>query len=301
MRSALIVATTVYHIFVAIQMKNTILKKYKTDIIIGDETSQSDQIAKRLRATGFFRKVYYVQMNDYNKKIGKYSTYTSLNYSLKRYSDVRSVFKVEYKYDHLFVPFFHHFHMNLYDYIKTFSNKNVKVSLYEEGLAIYRGMKIIYDKRVKEIGKDKIYRITKYGKMLNEIDGIVSFHPELLQWDHCCFKKKKIPPIDRKDDVLKKLLNRVFGYSKEKSQKISEDIIFFEEAKYEDGYSINDVSLVNEMASYFGKDNILVKLHPRSKMNRFASQGLKTYSDCSIPWEVIYLNNDWLKCQKQKI
>lgn len=48
------------------------------------------------------------------------------------------------------------------------------------------------------------------------------------------------------------------------------------------------------MAAIYGKDNIMIKVHPRNRENRFKMLGYNTNTDLTIPWEVIALNIDGL-------
>lgn len=292
MKKVLIVATTVFHVIVAVQMKRTILKNKSVDIILGDETPNMKNIADNLENIDIFENVYFVKMNDYNKQIGEYEYYTPFDYCTKKYFDVHKMFSQCKKYDIFLVPFFHHFHMNLYSYIKRFINKNIRVYLYEEGVAIYSGMGSIYRKKCEYFSNDKVFKFFHYGRMLNEIKGIVTFNPGLLQWGEN-YKKIKIPYINKNDSKMLEILNTVFGYNGEFKDEYDKKIIFFEEAKAEDGIKLNDIGIVNRLSEIVGKENILIKLHPRSTKNRFSTLGYKTNNNTLIPWEVIFMNHDF--------
>jgi len=291
-KNVLIVATTVYHIIVAIQISNTILKSNHIDIILGDETPNMETVTGRLKKAKVFDNVYFVKMDEYNKKYGIYEGYVPIQYALKKYIDIHKMFSVKRKYDILLVPFFHHFHMNLYSYLKRFINTRIRVYLYDEGLAIYSGMGNIYKSLCEEYNTIKVYRKLHYGRMLYEINGIITFNPDLMQWGEN-YKKIKIPPLDRSNNKLRKLLNFIFAYNGESENASNKKIIFFEEAKSSDGIVINDISIVNHIAKIVGKENILIKLHPRSKTDRFNRIGYETNSNKLIPWEVLYMNHDF--------
>ena len=49
---------------------------------------------------------------------------------------------------------------------------------------------------------------------------------------------------------------------------------------------------MKQLAQQVGKENIMVKIHPRNPENRFEKLGFKTNKDTSIPWEVILMNID---------
>lgn len=291
MKKTLIIATTVYHVIVAIQMKRTILRSHAVDLILGDETPNAEHLIKNIEKANLFSHVYFVKMNDYNKSQNMYSEYSSLDYAAKKYYDIKKMFTPFDKYDIYMVPFFHHFHMNLYSFLKRFINPAIRVYLYEEGLAIYSSMGILMDKLKKEYSEETFYRIFRYGRMLKEIRGIVTFNPQLLQWGKE-YKKIKIPRINISDSELKSILNTVFDYHGEYAEMYNKKVIFFEEAKHTDGLAVNDVSIVNQLAEVIGKENILIKLHPRSTQNRFATFGYETNNNTLIPWEVLFMNHN---------
>ena len=49
---------------------------------------------------------------------------------------------------------------------------------------------------------------------------------------------------------------------------------------------------MQRVADIIGKDNIIVKVHPRNPENRFAKLGFKTNKNTSVPWEIIASNID---------
>ena len=70
-------------------------------------------------------------------------------------------------------------------------------------------------------------------------------------------------------------------------------MLFFEESYPCDGVDIGDVALMDRVARLVGKENILVKIHPRNQVNRFQEAGYATNQDTSMPWELIVLNSSF--------
>jgi hypothetical protein len=95
-----------------------------------------------------------------------------------------------------------------------------------------------------------------------------------------------------KDAVFVQAINDIFDLH-HMSDKYDKPVIFFEESHFTDGFEVPDVEIVDQIAQIAGKDNIMIKLHPRSIVNRFARVGYKTNIDANIPWEVIVLNRDF--------
>ena len=48
-----------------------------------------------------------------------------------------------------------------------------------------------------------------------------------------------------------------------------------------------------KIADIVGKENLLVKLHPRNKVDRFSKYGITTNKTIGMPWEVIQMNNNF--------
>ena len=70
-------------------------------------------------------------------------------------------------------------------------------------------------------------------------------------------------------------------------------MVFFEESYPCDGVDIGDVALLDRVAKLVGKENVLVKTHPRNQVNRFALAGYRTNQDPSVPWELVALNHSF--------
>lgn len=51
-----------------------------------------------------------------------------------------------------------------------------------------------------------------------------------------------------------------------------------------------------QLAEKVGKDNILVKKHPRSTVHIFEEKGIAVDTNSSAPFEAIQLNNDMSDC-----
>ena len=48
-----------------------------------------------------------------------------------------------------------------------------------------------------------------------------------------------------------------------------------------------------KIAEKVGKENIVVKLHPRRNVDRFSDKGIKVSKSTGIPWEAFLLTNDF--------
>ncbi len=134
----------------------------------------------------------------------------------------------------------------------------------------------------KWMGIDRqAYHITKWWTSCPEfIELPQSFHTE----------KEKLVPIDINDREYLEKINIVFSYE-ENTQLEEADVLIMEESHYTDGLMIDnaDFELYNEIRKKYSRKKFLVKLHPRTKINRFAETFDVMYKP-DIPWELYVLN-----------
>ena len=88
------------------------------------------------------------------------------------------------------------------------------------------------------------------------------------------------------------LCNCIYDYLNVQSSpdKYDERFIFFEESFACEGNPINDLQLLQQISDIVGKNNIVVKTHPRSTEERFKKNGFKTNTNTVVPWEIVALN-----------
>ena len=117
--------------------------------------------------------------------------------------------------------------------------------------------------------------------------GFVMFNPpyEIVQ----------MAKISRKNETLKNILNCVFDYSNIQDSYEEKFIAFEDGGSYfnGEGNDSEDVQLIKIISEKVGKGNLLVKTHPRCKINRFSPYGIKPNKTTSIPWEVIQMNKNF--------
>lgn len=98
----------------------------------------------------------------------------------------------------------------------------------------------------------------------------------------------KIPNEILQDEEIIELYRKIFG----EGELPKEKYIFFEESFAAEGRTTNDLELFREIVSVVGKDNIIVKRHPRNPIDRFSALGYKVMGMQSVPWEMMILGKD---------
>ena len=164
-------------------------------------------------------------------------------------------------------------------------NKKIIVNKMEEGLMSLNTpetscgvINLTYRMR-KILGKENLK---------NRIKGFYCFLPQA--------NKTEIPsiqiPLIKRTSKIREYLKAVF----------CENITFTYKEKYiflsciydiEGGEPIGELELALKIAKKVGKNNLLVKVHPRDDKKKYIQAGLKVDQNSLIPFEVIQINNDF--------
>lgn len=290
MSNILIVCNTYYQLIAAIQMRITIFTKDYVDVILSDHSSNSKQVTQNLCKTGIFNDVRFLQ----SKELDCYphrnleGIKTVLNGILGEYEPLKG----SGPYDLLF-----YFNQSVSIY-QIFGyaykcNKKLKCYRFEEGILSYKSIiQPLCKKRLSQriqailiarcvVGKPNIQRLTK---------GIYCFYPELFEG--CDLVCHPIPALRRMDISFIEKINKTFDYHPD-LETYPKRYIFFASSSDVDGTPVGETELVLQIAELVGRENLLVKMHPRDERDVYERQGITVARNSAIPWEVIQLNNDF--------
>lgn len=286
MSNILIVCQTPYQIIVASKIVESFYSKDQVDIIITNNINGGEELVKRVKISTLYRNVFYLKTRrlQFLNQIDPFINYTNKKYQILK--QLKVTIKKN-KYDKLL---FCNIDV-LVQHIASLSSKYAPIELimFEDGLSSYRKKfgdifnNYIQNKNIKGILNYSLLR-----SHFSRINKFYVFNPTYLEWKPS-FSVVKIPNISKKDERLISELNKIFIYEDSK-EEYDFKYIFFEESYFADGYKVNDLELINEIANNVGKDNILVKIHPRNHINRFKELGYHTNKITSVPWEIIALN-----------
>lgn len=279
---------THYQLLSAIQIKLSLYPDSNADIIINDHSLNYQKYADNLRKLGVFNNVY----------IAKTKSYTYTTSFLKRakvtfdimFNNHRVITKLcdlrGFDYDGFYFYNYSCFHDWIYYQLKKRNPKLICIR-FDEGYGSLLKYKI-YTGSVKLQNRlEKLHRNPR----LDDIVDMFSFETKCNLFDksHSIIQ---IPKIKKEDLSTVSLFNKVFDYSAN-SISFTRKYIFFEESYFADGINIDDVKLVLKIADLVGKENLMVKLHPRNPVDRFSKLGIKTIGQSGCPWEVIAMNHDF--------
>lgn len=280
------VVNTYFQIITAINMKLTIFKDRNVDIIITDLSTSYEKIAKNLEKTKLFRNVETAKINEICYKISKFKKYMFLLFYQKAIKKMTK--KSDYdKYDTMMFFNYDVFTFCLYNVLHK-ENKKIKIYRFEEGFCSY-----LHDfSKLVITNVSDVISFFRFRKSLkNSISKYYFYNPDIVLFK-TKYELEKINNLDRNNELLRNALNTTFNYDNQISE-YNKKFIFFEESFFCDNKGIDDLELILKIADIVGKENLLVKLHPRNKIDRFEKYGISTNKTIGIPWEVIQMNNDF--------
>lgn len=284
----LIIVNTYYQLLIAMQLTRTVLHNIDLDLILVNSSKRFEEISNKIKKdTDFFCEIYFVEkeflVNSRTtllKKIRYRLLYSRINQ--RKYIDFSLDFS---SYDEIFFLNKSDFLLHILLMVRK-EVPHIKVSRFEEGFICYTE-----SPSVKEILLNK-------AKTYNYIDKMTSnyyFYEPSQVSDYLInrYTIKEIPKLSRNDQDFIDTITNVFEL-KEVSQKYPQKYIFFEQCFLEDGLAVDDFSLIVEIGKIVGKENLLIKMHPRSKTDRFAKHGYHTmFAEGNLPWEVVMLQHDF--------
>jgi len=288
MKKVLMVCNIPYQVIIATWLKITCYSGDEVDIIISDHMVEGDKIATNMEKTGVFSSVFYVKTKKLNRNVSNVVLLflQSFMFNIIPKLLLSFYFDLNKQYDVLCVANLTFFAKLLFQVSVNFNrNKEMKFFLFEDGISTYSKT---CEKNYHVCKKGYTDKLLSRKAIYNHLEGIYAFEPDAFLWE----PNAPIIPIRKincKYMHFIDMINIIFDY--ENIQDLYDrKYIFMEESYYGDGYEIDDVQILEQIAKLVGKNNIIVKNHPRNPENRFAKLGYKTNDNCSVPWEVILMN-----------
>jgi hypothetical protein len=259
-------------------------KDCATDLVLSDTFPGYDVLAERVKTLGIFRNVRKARIRNLiyatspELKLKKIKFLLSFEKTLKR--DFVSL-----PYDEFWFNNENTFNYALISLLRS-ENPACRVFRFEEGYGTYTDAKTVSPR------SEALIRVRNFvlGKPSNLLpDAMYLFSPEFLMFTPKC-EVKKVPTLDLdKHPEYIAQINTSFNYTG-KSDLDDAQVIFLEDCAFEDMGLNDDLDLVKAIADTIGKENVIVKLHPRTRLNRFEKLGIRTSSLQGAPWEAVVMN-----------
>lgn len=284
----LIITNTYYQLLFAIQLRATVFLKDEVVLLITDHSNHADVISKHVNETYYFEEVHYVRTKDLGdtrailKRIedfvqisfGKYNRYGFFLKELKNFM-----------FDEVLV---FNYNVEIYGIYSILSQQNarLKVSRFEEGCLGYNT--VVMDNLKRKI-MNALRNLQQKPVINSALHNFYCFYPELYLGE---LKPVYVPTIDTKSKILN-IIRGSFGVEDDALQYNEKYIFFTSVYDFEGGEPIGEYEVVCKVAELIGKENLLIKLHPRDKRTVYEDNGFKVDKNSSIPWEAIQLSGDF--------
>lgn len=264
---------TNYQLLVAVQIALSFQKN--GSIIITNEIKNYEDIVIKLRKTKLFERVAYIDV-----KTAKNPIILTIQCILGMVpQEIKDCVFDEFVGFNLDIPS-HIVYAFFYE-----KNKNIVVNKMEEGLMSLNTPETSCG--VLE-GSYKIRRLLNKRNLKDVISGFYCFSPKA---NKSGIPSIQIPLIDY-NSRIKEYLNAIF--CRNIKSEYNEKYIFLSCIyDVEGGEPIGELELAIKIAERVGKDNLLVKVHPRDDKGKYIRAGLKVDENSVVPFEVIQINNDF--------
>ena len=285
-KKILILVNTYFQIMTAVKLKNTKYVNDKVDIIISDHSVDSEKIYNRIIESKIFNKAYYFKSKEDKSKRNIKKLYENFCFLLFPDKSLKKNSIVLDNYDEFIFYNINKFTVLLYDSLYK-KNKNLKLIRFEEGYISYLHLNSGLSKEYNSMRK-----LLCKANFLNNITLNYLYNLDLLIYEPVG-KIEKIDNLDRSDKKTINEINKIFDYNSNINKIYNKKYIFFEESFFCDKKGVDDFKLILDIAKIVSKENLLIKLHPRNKINRFEKYGIATNKTIGIPWELIQMNDDF--------
>ena len=290
MKKVLAVVDTYYQLIIAMQLRLTIYRDDTFVLLMSDKSKNAEQVVKSINEQGLFSECHFITNRDLIKKrtfIDRIEDLVQLSFKKNnRYlyylDDVKEKF-----FDELIIYNYNIDIIGLYVYLCE-TNPNLIISFMEEGIYSY-SFEILTNR-----GRSLIKMLRHLLNKKDATDVLEKFYclnPEL----YCgTLKPVKIPPIESSSEISM-VLKKIFHLDNVMNDYNKKYIFFSSVWDFEGGESIGEYDIACKVADIVGKENILVKIHPRDRRTIYADSGFAIDKNSEIPWEAIQLSADFSK------
>ena len=284
----LYICATYMQLITAIQMKLTIAADKEADIVMTDVSVNAQTVAKQVESCGLFSRVLFLPVRHLEKQSNIADLWDVIELTFGLNGTYKKLLWADIAYDEIFYfnpdPWLY----ALYDE----SRKNGGAShifRFEEGVFSCKMLStFLCSGRAMAI--HRLRRLLHKVSFFDKREGFFCFYPELLTPTD--LPSYRIPLLSRENKELILILNQVFSYD-QTLDKYPQKFIFFGSSSDIDGRPVGETELVLRIADMVGKENLLVKMHPRDRRDVYEKYGIAVSRNSAIPWEVIQLNNDF--------
>ena len=298
MKKIIIGIDSVFQFIIASNLRMTLYKDDVVDLVIYKSFQSASDLYNHVRVTDVYRNVYLADTsltkcgNKYSflEKFPKYFVY--LWSMIKPQKVLANIIgqKIQDKYDEFLFNGYGALPECIFNTCYQ-NNKSIICHRFEDGYSSYF---TVYNSKKNHIRRSLEAFATIIFDRQKIDDFVKSFYfqePQMVM-STLPYEVVGVPKFGRHNKKLVDFLNNAFDYNPEEYKQ--KKVYFFEDGRmFFESDTDEEVEIVSGISQIVNPNSILVKLHPRSKINRFEKLGVETMKKSSIPWEVIQLNQDF--------
>lgn len=277
----LFLANTTTQVFNAAILSHTTFDIYKCDVYY---TKNVETQVKYYKDEGYFENVYKIEL--VADVMSRRNMLTRSIVRIKNALDLKKIIKNlpsnPKEYERVLASGVSLRNFEYYYAIKKI-NKNVKFSLYEEGICEYVELSC-----PKDYFKILFSKIFFRHFIFEDCDSLYVHSPAMVvnKWGN--IEIKEIPSILENENFKKDTL-KAFNYQGNELNGVKNKFIIIEQAFPTQEEDKIQQQLITSITKEAGKENVFIKLHPRSHASKYTNYN--TFST-KIPLEVIALNEE---------
>ena len=276
-RRCLYVTATVLGLFSALVMQMTENDGVPADLYLIDASDFSD-VADKLRACGLFRHVDEIKLMK------------QLN-AAKEVADIgarhAAAEKLAQQYPFPRTPDY----TDLYLHLDTTASHTVYYGLEKKGLhpdtyLIDEGT-ASYTRPLTPNNRT-LFDHDAHGKnaFYEQLKGVYFYCPEMYVGGCTRVPLYPLTRVNNLPAEKQALMRSLFPVT----EQIREKVIFFEGCFHADGLITDEYELLMDIVRHVGRENVIVKRHPRVKIDRYTDRGIKVMAETTVPWEVMLMS-----------
>lgn len=274
----LFICNTYMQLIMAVHIKLTMFKEDVVDIWLTDSSKGAKNVSDRLSKHNLFRNVKYITWcSDVKKQTIKEKVKAVIRYNffpVKEIEDMDCYDEILFYNPNIQI-------LQICDYYDKIGHKTIW-SRFDEGILSYntelQGGKTVSISR-------NLRRHVSRTDPFSDVSRYYCLFPSFKE-TNCGCETIKVPSIEKDIESLKNILNDIFDYTPERLPKY----VFFASSSDIDGHPFGETEFVIKLAEHVGKENFMVKMHPRDFRKNYQEAGLQVMHNSQVPWEIMQLN-----------
>lgn len=286
MKKIVCICNTYYQLIFALQLRKTVYPDDFFVLLLSNHSNDSEKIYKELKSIKCFDKICYVESKDIDYT-RSFNTFAGMRYVAKKLENLSIDIA-----DELLIYNISKFSALVFSFLYK-QNPKLVINRFEEGVLSYNT--VLY----KQIPLTPFFRINQVlfhfriffqrYDLLSKLNSFYCFFPTIYQGK---LSTKQVPLINN-DEETQKLITTIFNI-KQCKQRYYEKYIFFTSVyDFEGGEAVGELELVRKIADVVGKDNLLVKMHPRDTRTVYVDEGFHIDTNSSVPFEALLFAYDF--------